>query len=66
MKKEYISPELEAIRIATMQMIAASSQSLDDLLVDDDIKIIPDDTPIEEFFSHGDDFDFGSDDSFEF
>ncbi len=67
MKKEYISPELEAIRIQTMQMLAAStSLSLDELLVEDDVKIIPDTTPIEEFFSHDDNFDFGDDDKFEF
>jgi hypothetical protein len=56
MKKQYISPELETVRIATMQMIATSSQSLDELLTDEDVKIIPDDTPVDEFLTHGDDF----------
>jgi hypothetical protein len=39
-----------------MQMIATSSQSLDELLTDEDVKIIPDDTPVDEFLTHGDDF----------
>ena len=66
MKKEYISPELMAIRLETMQMMATSSDSLSDLLADDDINIIPTDDPVDEFFSHDDDFDFGSDDDFDF
>lgn len=56
MKKIYMTPELEEIKIQTMQMMAAS------MVVDDDPGKVVDD--IDELLAPG--FDFDDDDSFDF
>ena len=67
MKKEYIKPTALVFVCQTNAMLMTStSDSLDNLLVDDNVNIIPDSDPVDEFFSHDDDFDFGSDDDFDF
>lgn len=62
MKKIYMTPELEEIKIQTMQMIATSSMVLDDdpgKLVDD-----VDDLLAPGFDFEDDDFDLGAEESF--
>ncbi len=57
MKKIYINPELEVVKLQTMQMLAASSLSLND-----DVEIVDD----SEVLAPGvDDFDFGMDEVFD-
>jgi len=57
MKKTYINPELEVVKLQTMQMLAASSLSLnDDIQITDDSEVLAPGV---------DDFDFGMDEVFD-
>lgn len=58
LKKEYIAPELTAIRIETMQMIATSSKNLNELLEDDNVDIIVDDSEVDVFNSHNNNYEW--------
>ena len=59
MKKTYINPELEVVKLQTMQMLAASTLTLND----DPVNIVED---ASELLAPGvDDFDFGMDEVFD-
>jgi len=58
LKKEYITPELTAIRIETMQMIATSSKNLNELLEDENVDIIVDDSEVDVFNSHNNNYEW--------
>ena len=58
MKKQYISPVAEVFECKVNAMMMNSvTESLDDLLVDDNVSILPSEDEFDGVFSaHGDDF----------
>ena len=57
MKKTYINPELEVIKIATQQMLAASTELLDTGSYDGGEIFAPENDFIDEELFEADDFD---------
>ena len=62
MKKTYINPELEVVKLQTMQMLAASLEVHDDVTITDDSEILA--PSLGDDFSFDDEtFSFGSEES---
>lgn len=61
MKKTYINPELEVVKLQTMQMLAASLEVHDDITITDESDLLA--PGFDGFDFEDESFDFGSDES---